>query len=75
MTRVMSVCHDRTIRSAISFEVIREDFRGADGASDGQGLNFLLLGQLHAPLNIADGIQILIDLGAVRFRRPLRAAA
>ena len=51
-------------------EVIREDFRGADGASDGQLGIALLLRELHAPLDIADSLQILVDLGAVRSTDP-----
>src|SRR6185503_11458581 len=35
------------------------------GGADGDLLVALLLRQLHAPLDIADGIQILVDLAAI----------
>ena len=45
--------------------VIGEDFRSACRGSDGDLLVTLLLRQLHAPLDVADGIQILVDLAAI----------
>ena len=48
-------------------EVFREDLRSADGAFDLRHLAVaLLLGQLHAPLDIAHRVQILVDLAAIR---------
>src|SRR5439155_2033625 len=48
-------------------ELVREDLRGADGASDdGQLMVALLLRQFDAPLDIADSLQILVDLAAIR---------
>ncbi len=46
--------------------VIREDLGDADGALDKIFLLALLLGQLYAPLNIADGLEILVDLVPIR---------
>jgi len=47
-------------------EVVGEDFRDAGGASDGHLLFALSLRQLNAPLDIADRLQILVDLVAIR---------
>ena len=47
-------------------EVVREDLRDADGALDKEVLLALLLGQLYAPLDIADSLEILVDLVPIR---------
>ena len=48
-------------------EVFREDFRRADGGFHLRHFAVaLLLRQLHAPLDIANGLQILVDLATIR---------